>query len=278
MLSGYDCVMGRVRIFELEEDDRGCAVGEDFDGLRWAQIESGARVVWSADDAPMRALAPRSRRRVGKYNSIKAGRLLAHESRGSGYVGGEKLALMLCEINPQVVDMRTQHLRFDLLIGDAIHSYVPDIVMLMDDGSLVVVEVKKDDAWKSDEFYAEKIRLAALVCAEVGVEFEVWTDAKMVPTRRVRENVVAIQTARTVEYDEVDRLLVVRALNLNGGRASVKQLKAAIPAHPPHIAEAIIRAMMCRRVLVLPLDRPLGDDTTVELFVARDDATARLAA
>ena len=271
-------IMVQLRIFGLADDDDQDPIGEDFNGLRWAQIESGARVVWSADDAPMRALAPRSRRRVGKYNSIKAGRLLAHESRGSGYVGGEKFALMLCEIMPDVVDMRTQHLRFDLLIGGALHTYVPDIVRLMDDGSLEVVEVKKDDLWKTDEFYAEKIRLTAAVCAEVAVGFAVWTEKQMARTLRIKENVVAIQAARTVEYDEVDRLLLVRALKSHGGSATVGQLKAALPVHPRHIAEAIIRGMMCRRVLILSLNEHLGDETTATLFVGRNDATALLAA
>lgn len=271
--------MGMVRLISLDdEEDFDLAAGEEMEGLAWAQIESGARIVWSHDDQPMRALAPRSKRRIGRYNSIKAGRLLAHESRGSGYVGGEKLALMLCEIDPDVADLRTQHLRFDLLIDGSAHSYVPDIVRLMADGTIQVIEVKKDGSWQRDAFYAEKIRCVREVCAQVGVPFAVWTEKMVAPNLTTKRNIVTTQEARTVEYDDVHQLLVVRALKAGGGAAPLGALKAVLADHGPHTAEAMIRGMMCRRVLMLPLCASINDDTLVTIYTGPPPAPLTLAA
>ncbi|MBL7372868.1 hypothetical protein INQ23_26505, partial [Escherichia coli] len=91
-------------------------------------LQRSVRIAWTPNGDPVRQIAPRSRLSVGRYNSRKAGRMLPHQSRGHGRIGGEKLALMTCEIDPGILDFRSQHIRFDLLSGGAARSYFPDIV------------------------------------------------------------------------------------------------------------------------------------------------------
>ena len=169
----------------------------------WGDLTGGSRVVWTANGEPVRQILPRSRLPVGRYNSRKAGRMLHHQSRGHGKVGGEKLALMICEIDPAVVDYRSQHVRFDLVLNGKSHAYFPDVLKLRHDGTVVVVEVKKDGKWQSDPEYRMKIDAVADVCAELGWGFEVWTDSVMAATTRVRENIAQIQMQRFVAIDDV---------------------------------------------------------------------------
>lgn len=246
--------------FESSSEDK-C-----IDGCRWTQIQSGARIVWNEDGKPMRLIAPRSKRPVGKYNSRKAGRFLAHESRGHGLVGGEKLGLMICEIDPHVDDVRSQHLRFDLIIDGTLHEYYPDMVRLMHDGTVEVVEVKKDDLWKRDRDYRMKIEAARALCRELGMRFTVWTHRLMVPIDRVRENIVRIQMDRRARVDDAQIILATAHLRSRGGEATMGDLKDVLDVGCRFTAEAAVRAMMCRGHLVIALDQRHDDDAQVALF------------
>lgn len=234
----------------------------------WDRLDGGIRVVWSHDGRPMRELPPRSRRPIGRYNSRKAGRALAHESRGdhTGKVAGEKLALMLCEIDPLTANIRTQHITFELHMGGNFVSYTPDIIRLMIDGSIGIVEAKADDRWKLNADYRCKIELVEQLCDEMGLGFVVWTNRMMAPTEIVRDNVVQIQMERYAAVETVHELLVRRALSLKGGAASFSHLRQVLDAGPS--GGAFIRAMMCRGMLRLPLDERITDDTIVTLVDA----------
>lgn len=253
-------------IFQGVDSDVGADAEAQIDMLPgWDHVDGGIRVVWSPDGRPMRELHPRSRRPIGRYNSRKAGRELAHESRASpnGKVGGEKLALMLCEIDPNTIDMRTQHITFELHMYGSLVAYTPDIVRLMADGSIGIVEAKADDRWKLDTEYRAKIELVAELCANIGVGFAVWTNRMMAPTERVRDNVIQIQMERYAGVETAHELLVHRELSLGGGTASFGDLRRVLGGGPS--AGSFIRAMMCRGLLRLPLADRITDATTVTL-------------
>lgn len=229
---------------------------------RWADLQRSVRVVWTPNGDPVRQIAPRSRLPVGRYNSRKAGRMLPHQSRGHGPVGGEKLALMRCEVDPAVIDFRSQHIRFDLLAGGT-RSYFPDIVTLLHDGTVLVVEVKKNARWRSDPDYRDKIDTVRDVCADLGWAFEVWTDADIAPTARVRDNIVQVQMQRFIGIDDVQVLLVIRAMQANRGRLTIGQIKQVLGGMPG--AGDLVRGLMCRGVLQLPLAENIGDATVATL-------------
>lgn len=187
----------------------------------WGDLQAGARIVYTADGKPVRPIAPRSRLPVGRYNSRKAGRALHHQSRGEGHVGGEKLALMINEIDPAVVDFRSQHIRFDLLLGGAMRSYFPDIVSLMHDGTIKVIEVKQDTRALADSDYGAKIEAVRSVCSDLGWLFEIWTARDMAPCSRTRDNIRQIQMERFVCIDPTQKLMVFRAFQASSGHLSV---------------------------------------------------------
>lgn len=230
----------------------------------WADLQSGARVVWTADGQPVRHIAPRSRLPVGRYNSRKAGRMLHHQSRGNGSVGGEKLALMICEIDPAIVDFRSQHIRFDLQIDGMERSYFPDIVTLMHDGTIVVVEVKKDDHWQRDLAYRSKIATVRGVCEDLGWRFEIWTQSSMAPSARVRDNIAQIQMQRFIGIDETQGLMVERALKKNDGQLTIREIGRALGGVLG--AGDFARGLMCRGMLSLPLDELVCETTIVSAF------------
>jgi hypothetical protein len=190
--------------------------------------------------------------------------MLHHQSRGHGSVGGEKLALMICEIEPAVVDFRSQHIRFDLLLDGAPRAYFPDIITLMHDGSIVVVEVKKDGRWQSDVDYRNKIGTVRDLCTDLGWRFEVWTQTRMAPCSRVRDNIAQIQMQRFIGIDEVQSSMVERALEANGGALSVGRIKRTLGGVLG--AADFVRGLMCRGVLTLPLDELVCDSTIATAF------------
>lgn len=230
----------------------------------WADLQGGVRIVWTANGDPVRQILPRSRLPVGRYNSRKAGRMLHHQSRGHGYVGGEKLALMRCEINPAVADFRSQHIRFDLLVGGAAHTYFPHIIALFHDGTIIVVEVKKDGRWQSDPVYRAKIEAVREICSDLGWRFEIWTQKTMAPTSHDRDNIAQIQMQRFVRIDEVQTLLVARAFQRNDGRIPVSEIKRTIGGMPG--AGDLVRGLMCRGCLELPLGEVIQDSTIATAF------------
>ncbi len=232
----------------------------------WNDLRSGTRIVLAVDGQPVRLLAPRSRLPIGRYNSRKAGRMLHHQSRGHGCVGGEKLALMKCEIDPAIADFRSQHMRFDLPIDGTTQAYFPDVVALRHDGTIVVIEVKKDGRWQSDLVYRAKLEAVRDVCAELGWRFEVWTQSAMAPSPRVRDNIVQIQMQRFVQIDEIQTIAVRRAFGRNDGQLTVGQLRHTLGGLLG--AGDLVRGLMCRGVLKLPLEEQIRDVTVTTLFTA----------
>jgi hypothetical protein len=247
---------------------RGVGADESDEPLRqearWKDLQVGCRISWTADGQPVRQIAPRSRLPVGRYNSRKAGRMLPHQSRGHGSVGGEKLALMICEIDPAVVDFRSQHIRFDLLAGGAMRTYFPDIVSLMHDGTIAVIEVKKNACWQTDPVYSNKIDTVGGICADLGWDFQVWTQSGMAPSPRVRDNIAQIQMQRFVGIDDVQSQMVARALQSSEGRLTVGEIKCVLGSEGG--TGDVVRGLMCRGLLRLPLDEQISDKTIATAF------------
>jgi hypothetical protein len=77
-------VTGMLRLYV----EKGISELVETSEASWQDLRIGARIVWTPDGKPIRDIAPRSKTPVGKYNSRKAGRFLAHRSRGHGFVGG----------------------------------------------------------------------------------------------------------------------------------------------------------------------------------------------
>ena len=123
--------------------------------------------------------------------------------------------------------------------------------------------MKKDARWQADADYRAKIDTVQDVCADLGWRFEVWTDADMAPTKRFRDNVVQIQMQRFVAIDDVQTLLVERAMRTNRNRMSIGQIRDVLGGMPG--AVDMVRGLMCRGVLQLPLGEMISDATVAVL-------------
>jgi hypothetical protein len=230
----------------------------------WSKLAIGARIIWTPDGKPIREIAPRSKRPVGKYCSRKAGRLLAHLSRGHGYVGGEKLAIMREEINPETDDLRTHHIRFDLVIDGVPQSFIPALILLRHDGAILVRDVKRDHTRLDPGFTRRRSNLVRDICSEIGWTYEDWGADEIASTERIRLSTVEIQAERFVAYEVVHLLAALALLRTRGGVASLLDLKNVIGGGAE--AEARIKAMMCHGHLAFPLDSTVNDSTQVRIF------------
>ena len=190
--------------------------------------------------------------------------MLAHESRGHGHTGGEKLAIMKNEIDPEIDDIRTQHIRFDLVIDGITRRHFPDILKLRHDGVISVEEVKNDSRWKSDEGYRRVVEIAGDICREIGWTYDISTKADIAPSPRVRDNILQIQAERYIMVGGAEIVAVLTALRSANGHATMGDLKAVLGGRPG--VQAIVKGMMCRGYLRIPLDGRLEDRTAISLF------------
>ncbi|MBB5711871.1 TnsA endonuclease N-terminal domain-containing protein [Sphingomonas xinjiangensis] len=171
---------------------------------------------------------------------------------------------MKCEINPAIVDFRSQHIRFDLLIDGRLQSYVPDVLALMHDGSITVIEVDKGRSKQPEPQYRAKLDIVRDICADLEWRFEIWSERTLAPTRRVRDNIAQIQMQRFISIDSVQILVVSRALRENGGRLAVGQIRTLLGCRLG--AGDLVRGLMCRGLLELPLDKRIDHKTIATLF------------
>lgn len=72
----------------------------------------------------------------GLFPSVKAERMVSYEQLL------ERDLLYLCDFARQVVDIREQPFKFQYAMGNKIRRYTPDFALIMEDGSILVIEVK----------------------------------------------------------------------------------------------------------------------------------------
>lgn len=152
-----------------------------------------------------------------------------------------------------VVEMTTQPLRFDWIFSDGLRSHVPDALLLLGDGSRLLIDVTRD-AKLSDPKTRATFTLTAATCDELGWRYEVRTEL----SPQHVSNVSAIWSCRWArpqqarawreQAEAVVGLQVWTAATVLGG------------GNPTY---AGIWHLVANQVLALPLADPIRLDSTI---------------
>lgn len=249
------------------------------------------RIVTSNQGGPIRtALNGRQTKPTGTFISVKSGyRSLVWESKRA-----ELPVLRICELSPRVRWMMSQPHRFEFhtsaFAGPLIYfpdlelDVIPSLVADLDNGvpfgiaalradprchrrgrsRKLVLEVKtEDDPRTHDEFYNEKLRLAAIRYGQLGYVF------RIIKKRRDIDCV----DARGVERIVLDKLTQITPSNLaaarmhlqgEGGTSTYHRLSCALGSGP--LGDARLNAMAVRRNLSIDLSAGFSRCCAVHLL------------
>lgn len=237
--------------------------------LSWESLSATATLVATPDGRPIRTIIT-GRRHIttGTYASRKAGRALPYESML------ERAFFMHSEVDTNVLDYRAQPFRFEFVIAGHKRTYIVDCVRLLGDGSVEVVEVKKDRRALLDPQYALKLEAVRLICERIGWRFRVVLKAALHEPAFRFANVEEIQSWRFTVFDRADEH---RVLDMLGRQSSTplgvladalsRQDPKGFSEHGRGLGVAKLKAMMVKRIVRFDLSKPLSFETLVELVV-----------
>ena len=203
-------------------------------------------------------------RRMGSFQflSVKTGRMM------SGLGPYEQILSEELEADPNKVDYDLQGLLVDWNDGPTylLDYHAHDAVL-----GLVAGEVKADPSYFIDPGYSPTMINAGRTLANVGVTFQKVDGATLVSNPIRRRNVRRAYCDRFTKVSKAQRGAVADLL----ARNEVVKLGEvhAILANDSRLAQLLVHALLCRRVLAYDLDLPLDRDTAVSAPVA---ATTRI--
>lgn len=207
---------------------------------------------------------------TGRYHSVKAGRSLPWEDRA------ERMFFWLCEADTAVARYLAQPHGLEIKVTGRKKPllYYPDIRRDMADGRVEIREIKSRAAKKHlrDPDYELKLDLAAEIYARLGWDFAVLNQAEDIERPRQRfATAQEIQRRRRVRVDTRDRFALIEAIEREGGVAPLGAIVGVLGGEPLGRAKAY--AAVVRRIVHVPLDRRLAEDTPVSLIVGGLDAS-----
>ncbi len=227
----------------------------------WSQVAVRGRLVVTPDGRPIRTIITGRRRQVtGSYPSRKAGRALPHESMN------ELAFFHLCEVDTDVLDYRAQPFRFEFVEDGQIYRYIADCARLLASGQVEVVEVKSDRRALRDPDYAKKLRAVAELCEELGWLFRTVLREELVHPKAWRENVLLVQSNKSVRFESSHTYQVLAAIDRCGEDATLGDVTAALGDR--RAGEAIAMAMMVARIIQIDLSAPLSSASAVRAVSA----------
>ena len=252
---GQDIVPGVRTLPSFDDAVRGSFVSSSQSSKNGAG-PWGGRVVLSTNGQDIRnPVTGRKFHVTGVYPSRKAGRSVRHESMH------ELAFIQISEVDPGVVDYRTQYLRFEFLIDGRLRTYIPDAVRLLSSGSIEVIEVKRDVSGLRDPEYKLKIQEAGRICQTLGWRFDVVMGLDLKAGNAFSANVQYVQSRRHTPVSQAEQFHVHELVWQEGGRAPLGKITEALGGGVIGLAKAA--SLMCRRRLSIDLVAPLVADTCV---------------
>jgi hypothetical protein len=223
---------------------------------RWQPIGTLGQIVVTPDEQPIRTIITGRRRLVtGSYASRKAGRAFPFECMN------EQAFFMHSEVDTDVVDYRAQPFRFELVIDGKKRVYIADCVRLLSNGSVEVIEVKSDRRALRDPDYALKLERVGQICDALDWSFRIVLAEELFSPKVRHENVVEVQSQRTVSYGASDVYTALDALRRAGGMMALGKLAEALGGRQR--GTAVAHAMMVGRLVATDLMAPLSPDSIV---------------
>lgn len=212
-------------------------------------INAVAEITRNPEGGPVRTIHRRGKRKpIGRYPSYKNGRALTWESIH------ERQLMWLCEADPDVVGYLEQPHRVRMEISDTTARdliYFPDLQCERADGSVEIIEVKKDwDDIRDDPAYEAKLEFARQVYRAKGYKFRILTATDDIEIEPYLSNARTIQSYRFTQVDTLDELRFHEALDAADGSLALGEALEAVSASRNRfdpLAFALVCALIVRR-------------------------------
>jgi len=173
----------------------------------------------------------------------------------------ERAFFLHSETDTEIIDYRSQPLRFEFVIEGRRRAYIADCLRQRSDGSLELVEVKNDKRALRDPDYALKLDAVAKVCQALKWSFRVVYGQPLRAKSIFNTNVGIVQQYRFVNYGAREVHLAADALAKAGGEIAYGRLAEILGER--RVGRAQICAMMVGRILRIDLQSALTDNSAV---------------
>lgn len=218
-----------------------------------------ARIVRATDGGALRTFSGGLAHENGWFASKKARRLLHWQ-------GIAQLEFITrAETDFGVVRMATESIRFEFVGAAGKQVYTADVELIGSDGTITLVEIKRDERDLAVPGYLEKLAAVRRICQAEGMSFKVafrrdiWSSI----VHRRNATLFASRAFTTVASAHLRRL--DEYAGHAGQSASYGKLAAALEPHNPRAGEAVLQALTVARRVEIDLTKPLLDATPVSI-------------
>ena len=212
-----------------------------------------ATFVRAEDGGPLRTFSGGLAHECGLNPLLKAGCTLGWEGQAAHDF------LILMENEPTVRSVRTENVRIEgILDGEPFH-YTIDAEVILDDGSVVFVELKRGPDDLRDPRYARILAYCTEVCRRAGIPLAVVFREAVWASRHHRRNcnLFAASARTTIERRHLQAL--ERAVD--DDRHTYGSLAELLEPGRPAAGKAVVRALSVRGLVLVDLTRRLRDGT-----------------
>lgn len=177
----------------------------------------------------------------------------------------QRAYLMRCEVDPEVEWAQSERRRFEFPLDGRMRRYTCDVEVQKTDGSIEIIELKRDERDLENEDYRHTLAGVAEICRRCGWTFKIVLAPEIFVSRHHRDNVELFQSRRfaRVSPDHVRRL---DSFVLKWGQASTYGELAEVlePGFAP-AGMAVLQALLVRRRINIDLTQPLFHETPVRI-------------
>ena len=195
----------------------------------------------------------------GWYTSRKAGRVL-HWQGAAQYD-----FLTRAEVEFTVVRVASESVRFEFTRRGKKQVYTIDVELVAPDGTVTLIEIKRDERDLADPEYRAKLTAVHEICDERGIRFKVILRHQIWDSLVHRRNVMMFCSRRfvTILPEHLERLEAHE--RLVGTNATFGSAAKAIAPNCPRTGEALIQALTVARRIEIDLTCSLLDTTPVTI-------------
>lgn len=195
----------------------------------------------------------------GWFNSAKARRLLHFEGVA------QRDFLLRAEVEPGVANMASEAVRFEFVGPNGKEVYTADVELIAPNGTITIVEIKRDRRDLSDPAYRDKLARVKQICDERGMRFRVIFKDQIWLSIVHRRNVTLFASRAFTTIHPEHRHRFEKHHSKTDGFTTFGDLADAIEPGNRRYGEAIVQALTVGRKIGIDLTRPLFDATQVTM-------------
>lgn len=184
----------------------------------------------------------------GRFRSQKTGLTQVFE----GNV--EPILAMRNEVDALVIDYQCHPFRIHLTVNGKRHTYSPDSIRILADGSIELIEAKRTAADLRDPEYREILAEVKEICRQCSWHFRVVFLSDIAPTNESKRNIEALFSRLFGALSSKEERTCEMVRN-EGKPISWSDLRARLPDAEPRHGDAVIEAAAAKGFFSFDLDR-----------------------